>query len=344
VQVGRTGVLTPVADLEPVSLAGSTVSRASLHNAEEIQRKDVRIGDRVTIEKAGEIIPQVLEVLKEERSGKERVFRMPSVCPECEGPVGKVEETDVALRCLNGLSCPAQLKETIRYFATRRAMNIEKVGPALVDQLVDQGLVKDVADLFSLKASQLGELERMAEKSAQNVIESIETAKKEATLPRVLTALGIPHVGEVAAQQLAEFGGSLDHFLDTPAETLKEELDALRGLGPKMSGAIVQFFRNPKNRKVIQKLERVGVHPKMERRRSSGKLAGLSFCITGTLTRPRDEIKEDILRAGGRWTPSVTKKTNYLVAGESVGSEKLKAAEKYGVKVIDEKALGRLLG
>ncbi len=343
IQVGRTGVLTPVADLEPVQLAGTTVSRASLHNQEEIQRKDVREGDVVIIEKAGEIIPQVVQALKERRSRSHRAFSFPSKCPVCGGKVGKFTEEDVALRCLNGLSCPAQLKESIRYFTTRKAMNIEKIGPALVEQLVDEGLIKDVADLFSLDVKDLSELERMGEKSAQNVVESIELAKKEATLPRLLTALGIPLVGEVASLELASQLGSLEAGLESTAEALVEKLCAVHGIGEKMAKSVVTFFSQERNQNVIRKLIQQGVNPTVERKANKGKLSGFAFCITGTLSRHRDEIKKEILSAGGLWTPSVGKKTDYLVAGENIGANKRKAAEKNGVQIISEARLNEML-
>ena len=343
IQVGRTGVLTPVANLEPIFLAGTTVSNASLHNAEEIARKDVRIGDQVIIEKAGEIIPQVIKVLTERRTGKEKKFPFPQKCPICNGDVGKTKEDDVALRCLNGLSCPAQLKESIRYFTTRKAMNIEGIGPSLVDQLVETGLVKDVGDLFKLTVKQVAGLERMAEKSAQNTVESIKTAAKEATLPRVLTALGIPQVGEVAADQLATHAKSLSYFVKTPRKKLEEELTELHGIGSVMAQAVSQFFANASVRKVVRKLHAAGIDPRVKVEASSGALVGFTFCITGTLSKPRDEIKADILKAGGKWLPSVTKKTNYLVAGENVGANKIESAKKKGVEVINEAQLQMMM-
>ncbi len=342
VQVGRTGVLTPVADLEPVFLAGTTVSHASLHNAEEIERKDVRIGDRVLIEKAGEIIPQVVDVLKDERTGRERKFRMPTECPDCSGLVGKGDKEDVAVRCLNGFSCPAQLKEAIRYFATRHAMNIDGLGPALVDQLVDQGLVKDPADLFGLSLEQLASLERMAEKSAQNIRDALDVSRKNATLARLLTAIGIPQVGEVAAAQIADHAKSINYFLDRPKADLVNDLSELHGIGPKMAAAIAEFFANARNRKIIQKLKNAGINPKEKGTPISGKFKGLTFCITGTLSRPRDEVRDEILHAGGKWCPSVTSKIDYLVAGENPGS-KLAEAQKKGVKVLSEKELSKML-
>ncbi len=342
VQLGRTGVLTPVADLEPVELAGTTVSHASLHNAQEIARKDVRIGDHVVIEKAGEIIPQIVEVDKSARTGKERKFVMPLQCPTCGGPVGKIEGEEVAQRCLNGLSCPAQLKESIRYFTTRKAMNIERIGPSLVDQLVDQGLVKDVSDLFTLKKEELASLERMADKSAQNVIDAIIEAKRNATLPRLLTALGIPQIGEVAAQVLADHAKSLHYLVESSPEKLREELDQIHGIGPKMAEAVSNFFASLRNRKVIQKLAELGINPKIVKTKS-GPIAGMSFCITGTLSKSRDDVKADIIRAGGKWVPSVTKGTSYLVTGEDVGESKLSAAKKNSVKIISEKELYEMM-
>lgn len=343
VQVGRTGALTPVADLKPVSLAGTTVSHAGLHNAEEIERKDIRIGDEVLIEKAGEIIPQIVEVIKEGRTGKEKPFSMPKKCPVCGAPVGKTDKAEVAMRCLNGFSCPAQLKEAIWYFVSRKAMNIEGIGPSLIDQLVEKKLIQDVADLFFLKKPQISVLDRMAEKSAENVIQAIEKAKKEVTLPRLITALGIPFVGETAALEVARFAGSLARLLSTPTTKLTEELNQIRGIGTKMSESIMDFFSDKTHRKIIKKLQAAGINPSYKERKSFGPLVGKNFCITGTLSKPREQIKADIQRAGGKWTASVSKGTDYLVAGENLGAKKRSNAEKHKVKIISEQELYKMI-
>jgi len=258
--------------------------------------------------------------------------------------VGKMSEEEVAIKCLNGFSCPAQLKESIRYFATRKAMNIDGLGPAVIDQLVDTGLVKDVADLFDLKGSDVASLERMGEKSAENLLSALSNARKDATLPRLLTALGIPLVGEVAAADLAEFAGSVDRLLEKSHGELRAQLDSLHGIGPRMAAAIADFFSDARNRKVLRKLEEARVNPSRTKAVTKGKLKGLSFCITGTLSRPRDEVKAEIMRAGGKWSPSVTKDTTYLVAGDNVGDAKIADAKTKKVAVINEKKLYELLG
>jgi len=341
-QVGRTGVLTPVAHLEPVFLSGTTVGRASLHNMDEIEKKDIRVGDWVIIEKAGEIIPQVISVLSEKRSGKLGKVKIPTQCPVCGSTVGKVEEDDAAIRCLNSTSCPAQLKESIRYFCSRKAFNIENVGPALIDQLVEAGMIADVADLFVLNAKDLAELERMAEKSAQNVIDGIEQAKKQVTFARLLIALGIPFVGETASRLIAKKTRRLDFFMENSSEKIESELDSIHGIGDKMIQSIQQFFSEPRNRKIIQKLQKRGVNP-VEEETKEGPLTGKSFCITGKLSKSRDEIKDDIINAGGTWSSTVTKQLDYLVSNESSGSSKFDKADKLGVKIITEEDLYRLI-
>lgn len=332
VQVGRTGVLTPVAVLEPVELGGSTIQNASLHNIEEIERKDVRVGDTVVIEKAGEIIPQVVRVEKEHRTGKEKKFEFPKKCPVCGGDVGKKDETEVALRCLNE-DCVGQKKEAIRYFCARPAMNIENIGPALVDQLVDQNIIASPADLYALDLKTLSNLERMADKSAQNVLDALELSKKNATLDRLIIALGIPHVGAVAAQTLAQWSKTLDHLLNLNEQS-KEELNNIHGIGEKMADSVMEFFKNKKNKKMIQTLIENGVNPKFEV--ILGKLSGKKFCVTGSLKMPRDKIKEKIIQAGGIWSASVTKDTHYLIVGEDVGENKLKQAKKNNTQILTE--------
>lgn len=343
-QVGRTGVLTPVAELESIFLSGTTVSRASLHNVDEIEKKDIRIGDWAIVEKAGEIIPQVVSILKEKRKGKLPKVKIPTQCPVCGSSVGKLQEEDAAIRCLNSISCPAQLKESIRYFCSRKAMNIEKVGPALIDQLVDQKIIRNVADLFNLTAKDLFELERMAEKSAQNVMEGIEEAKKNMTYPRLLIALGISHIGETASQVIAKETQSLRFFMDHSKEEIQSKLESIHGVGEKMIQSLLDFFSNAKNRKVIEKLQAYGIDPIMKQTVIKGPLQGKSFCITGKLSKSRDDVKEDIIKAGGHWSSTITKNLDYLVTNESSGSSKYAKAQKLGVQIIDEPALYAWMG
>jgi DNA ligase (NAD+) len=340
VQVGRTGTLTPVADLEPVFLAGSTIARATLHNEEEIKRKDIRIGDTVIIEKAGEVIPAVVGVVKEKRTGKEKIFKMPTKCPVCGGPVHRDPEF-VAWRCEN-IACPAQLKRTIGHFASRGAMDIEGLGWVLVDQLVDNKLVRDVADLYSLSVEQLAGLKRMAEKSATNVVNAI-AASKDRELWRLIHALGIPHVGEGAARKLA------GHFrdLDKLAAAGVEELQQAEDVGPVMAQSIHDFFRNPRNQAVIAKLKMAGINPKSRGSgvpAATGPFAGKTVVVTGTLSKfSRAEAQEALRRAGAHVTDSVSKKTDYLIVGEEAGS-KLDKARALGVKTLSEQEFLKMLG
>jgi DNA ligase (NAD+) len=341
-QVGRTGVLTPVAYLEPVFLSGTTVSRASLHNIDEIEKKDIRIGDFAIIEKAGEIIPQVISVLKDKRTSKLSKIKIPTHCPVCGSVVGKFQEEDAAIRCLNSTSCPAQIKESIRYFCSRKAFNIENVGPSLIDQLVEAKLIEDVADLFKLRLEDLIPLERMASKSAQNVIEGIDEAKKQVTYARLLIALGIPFVGETASRLLAQKTRSLDFFMEKSKSEIQSELENIHGIGDKMIESILEFFSEPRNRNIIQKLQKYGVNPEMEEMKA-GPLNAKSFCITGKLSKSRDEYKDQIIKAGGTWSSTVTKTLDYLVTNEASGSSKYEKAKKLGVKTITEAQLEELL-
>lgn len=336
VQVGRTGVLTPVAILEPVQLAGTTVSRASLHNEDEIARKDIRIGDAVMIEKAGEVIPQIVCSLPQERCGTEQPFRLPARCPVCDSAVGR-EGEEVASRCLGGLSCPAQRKEMLRYFAGRRAMNIEHLGPALIDQLVGRGLVQSAADLYTLRKEDLAALERMAEKSADNVVAAI-AASRGRSLQQLLTALGIPFIGEVAAGAMAVAVGSFSALLAADPKELEQRLLGVDGFGPKMAQAVRFFLEERQNRLVLERLLAQGLDPRFQAS-TKGQLAGKSFCITGTLSRPRETYRELIESAGGRFDSAVKKGTTYLVTGEKVGANKVAAAQKKGTEVITEKQL-----
>jgi DNA ligase (NAD+) len=333
--VGRTGALTPTAQLEPVQVGGVTISSASLHNMDEIERKDVRIGDTVLVERAGDVIPYVVKVITEKRTGKERRFHMPKTCPVCGAPVVR-EEGAAAFRCV-GASCPAQLKERIRHFASKYALDIDGLGDKLVAQLVDTKLVQDFADLYHLTAEQLVELERMAAKSAQNIITAIEGSKRT-TLTRLLVGLGIPQVGDHLAGILAEHFGSIE-ALENASE---DDLLAIRGVGPETARAIRAFTVSKQNRQVMARLLKAGIQPSVERRRRGGKLAGKTFVITGTLSIPRDEAARLIELQGGRVTDGVSKKTDYVLVGESPGS-KAEKARKLGVQTLDEAAWRRLL-
>lgn len=342
VQVGRTGTLTPVAILEPTKLAGTTVSRASLHNAEIIRNLDVRIGDLVTIQKAGEIIPQVMAVDTAARRGRERPFFMPTECPVCGTAVEQREE-EVALRCPNR-KCKAVVKGSIIHYSRRFAMDIDQLGEALVDQLVDRELVRDVADLYDLTAEQLAALERMGKKSADNVVAAI-LASKERPLERLITGLGIEHVGQVAARQLAESVGSLERMLAWSETEARENVDAIAGFGPKMAESVVEYLFDPVSRTLLSRLAERGVsRPQpLPVVAAAGPLAGSSFCVTGVLSRKRDDVHAAIRAAGGTVHDSVKKGTTYLVAGQKVGKSKLDAAKKQGSVVIDEAGLDRLI-
>ena len=335
-QVGRTGTLTPVADLEPVDVGGVTVSHATLHNMDEIERLGVKIGDTVLIQRAGEVIPQVVKVVKQAPDGRE--FSMPKQCPVCGGDVHRAEG-EVAYRCVNS-ACPARLKESLLYFAGRRAMNIDGLGEALVDQLVDKGLVHDVADLYGLTHEQVANLERMGDKSASNLREEIENSKK-ASLARLIFALGIRFVGERTGQLLADHFASLDKL----AKASEEELLEVEEVGPRVAESILEFFREPRNLKVIEKLRKAGLQFEQAKvHKPEGNLAGKQFVLTGTLPRySRDEAKKMIEEAGGRVTGSVSKKTDYVVVGADPGS-KLDKARSLGVKTIEEGELLKLLG
>ena len=344
VNVGRTGAITPVAMLEPVELSGTTVSRASLHNWDEVARKDVRVGDTVLVEKAGEIIPQVITVILEKRPAGTLPARVPERCPSCGEPLRR-REGEVALRCVNKLGCPAQRRESITFFAHRDAMNIEGLGEKLVAQLVEAGLVKDVADIYALATPALIALERTGKKSADNLVEAIGKSRG-ATLTRLLTGLGIPLIGEVAAAAVADRFGSLAAMLAYPAgdpAPMKAALLEAAGFGEERAAAVAEFFADEGNRGVLVRLLAAGVDPVEHTRARVGPLAGKRFCITGTLSRPRPAIKEAIERAGGKADASVTKGTDFLVAGGDTGEAKLKSAARYGTRVIDEAALEAML-
>jgi DNA ligase (NAD+) len=333
VQVGKTGTLTPVAELEIVEIAGTKVSRVSLHNADEIARKDVRIGDAVIVEKAGKIIPHVVRVELEKRSGQEQMFQFPQSCPVCEGEVAR-DEGGVYIRCLNP-SCPAQLKERLRFFATRRAMDIEGLGPALIDQLVDLNIVRSLPDLYDLEAVQIAELERMGEKSAQNIVESIRSSRDRG-LTRVLTALGIRHVGEHNARLLAQDFGDI-HSLMAASE---ERLAHIPGVGPIVAESVYKFFHSNAGIETIKELENHGVNltePREGKTESSrSTIEGKTFVITGVMVRfSRAQMEELISQQGGKTSSAVSRRTDYVVAGDNPGS-KLDKARELGIKILSE--------
>jgi DNA ligase (NAD+) len=337
VQVGKTGILTPVANLGPVQLAGTTVKRASLHNFDEIERLDVRVGDTVMIEKAGEIIPQVIEVKKESRPAGTKPFHPPAKCPECSSKVEK-DQDGVYIRCVSS-NCPAQLKEKLRYFAGRDQMDIENLGPALIDQLVDKKIVRDFADLYGLDVKTLVELERMAEKSAQNVINGIKKSRTQ-TLDRLIAALGIRHVGGQNAEILAQHFGSIDSI----KKATVEELTEIEQIGPVLAKSIYEYFHDSNNLKIINKLIAAGINPKHKQTKQSDKLAGKTFVVTGTLENfSRTQIEQIIKQNGGKLSSSVSKKTDYVLAGAEPGS-KLDKAQQLGVKIIDEKQFLKMTG
>jgi DNA ligase (NAD+) len=338
IQVGRTGKLTPVAALKPVPIGGTTVSRATLHNQDEIERLGVHIGDWVVVERGGDVIPKVVRVIDDKKHprGKRR-FHMPERCPVCGGHVVRVEgEADH--RCINA-ACPAKLRENILHFASRGVMNIEGMGESLVNQLADQKLVKNVADIFELTEEKLLKLERVGKKSAQNLLREIEAAKK-APLERVILGLGIRFVGERTAQFLAQHFGTLDAVM----QASEEQLQDVDEVGERIAESIREFFAEPRNRELIARLRRAGLQFKSTAKPRGTKLAGKTFVITGTLpNRSRDEAKKLIEDAGGRVSGSVSKKTDFVVAGAEAGS-KLDKANQLGVAVIDEAKLLSMLG
>lgn len=339
IQVGRTGTLTPVAALEPVFVSGSTVSRATLHNEEEIARKDIRIGDTVIVEKAGEVIPAVVGVRTDLRTGAERVFAMPTHCPECSSEVVK-DEGQVAVRCVNA-QCPAQLRRRLEHFASRGAMDIEGFGEALVTQLVQRKLVADVADIYGLDAAKLGALERTGEKTVNNLLSAIERSKTR-PLWRLLFGLGILHVGVSASRALAAHFPDIDALMSSSVE----ELQRIPDVGEVVGGSIHAFFAEPANRELIERLRAAGLTLKSDdygkAAAKSGAIAGTTWVITGTLSEPREAIAETIIARGGKVSGSVSKKTSYVLAGEDAGS-KLEKAKTLGVKILSEAEFRALL-
>jgi DNA ligase (NAD+) len=333
-QVGRTGALTPVAIMEPVRVGGVEVSRATLHNQDEIDKKDIRIGDTVIIQRAGDVIPEVVQVIESKRTGKEKKFEMPAKCPVCGAEVVKEEAIH---RCI-GLDCPAQLKGRIKHFASKRAMDIDGLGVKLIDQLVDKGLVKDVADLYEIKKEELIALERMAEKSAQNIIDAIEKSK-ERPLSKFLFALGIRHVGETTAEDLARHFPRLDEFFRLSEEDLME----VEGIGPEVAASVHQFFSDKKNKESIERLKKAGVKVIEPQGKEKRTLAGKVFVFTGSLkSHGRDEARDLVESLGAATASSVSKKVDFVVVGEDPGS-KLDKAKELGIKILTEEAFQKMV-
>jgi DNA ligase (NAD+) len=339
VQVGRTGALTPVARLKPVFVGGVTVTNATLHNEDEIRRKDIRVGDTVVVRRAGDVIPEVMRVVVEKRHSHARAFTIPAKCPVCGSAVRRLEDDAVA-RCTAGLYCAAQRKQALLHFASRRAMDIEGLGEKLVDQLVDNDIVKTPADLYKLGIATLAGLERMAEKSAGNVVAAIEKSKRT-TLARFIFALGIRNVGERTAADLARSFGDLEPLMQADEQSLQQVPD----VGPIVAQSIAQFFAEPHNCKVVEQLLATGVRFERTPRAAkvSSRISGKAFVLTGALPNlSRDEAKERIEAKGGRVTGSVSKKTDFVVVGADPGSKYDKAVE-LGITVLDEDGLLELL-
>jgi DNA ligase (NAD+) len=337
--VGRTGALTPVARLAPVFVGGVTVTNATLHNEDEVHRKDVRVGDSVIVRRAGDVIPEVVSVVKERRPAGTHPFHLPQACPVCGSRVERLEDEAIA-RCTAGLYCPAQRKQALLHFASRRALDIEGLGDKLVDQLVDQGMVKTPADLYRLEPAVLANLERMGEKSATNLLAAIDKSRNT-TLERFIFALGIRNVGETTARDLARHFGGIDALMDSDETALQTVPD----VGPVVASSSARFFGEPRNREVVQELRKLGVKWVEGRAKAAAELplAGKSFVLTGTLAgMTREEAAERIVARGGKVSGSVSKRTHYVVAGTDPGG-KLDKARALGVEIIDEKALARLL-
>lgn len=335
-QVGRTGAITPVADLEPVALGGITVSRATLHNEDEIRRKDIRIGDTVLIERAGDVIPEVVKVIADKRDGSEREFKMPATCPVCGSRI--IREADEAVaRCIDS-SCPAQLKQRIRHFATRDAMDIEGLGEAIISQLVDKGLVHSIADLYSLNEDSLTALERMGEKSARNLLEEIESSKGRG-LERLLYGLGIRHIGETVAMSLTSRFKTIDELLDAP----KDSLLKIEGIGEIVADSVIDFLSEPSNRQLIEVIRSRGVSLAATAK-ATGALDGKTFVFSGSLkSHSRSEAGRRVENLGGKVGSNLTKKTDFLVVGEEPGS-KVKEAEKLGITILTEADFLKMIG
>ena len=332
--VGRTGILTPVAIMEPVRIGGVTVSRSTLHNQDEVDRKDVRIGDWVLVQRAGDVIPEVVKVIKTKRTGAEVPYRIPDKCPVCGSDVMR---EDVYYRC-TGINCPAQLKERIRHFASRRAMDIEGLGEKLTEQLVDKGLVKNVSDIYYLTRDQITGLDRMADKSAGNIIDAIEKSKGR-ELSRVIFALGIRHVGEQMGKILARSFGSIDALISAGVE----DLTVVETVGPEIAQSVVKFFSQKDNIIEVERLKGAGVEFPPVAQKEEGGLAGKVFVLTGTLRYfSREEAKERIESLGGHVASGVSKNTDFVVAGEEPGA-KVRKARELEVEIINEDEFLRML-
>lgn len=344
--VGRTGAITPVAVLSPVPLSGTTVSRASMHNMDFVQEKDVRVGDTIWIQKAGEIIPQVLSVDLSARPEGTVPYAVPATCPACGAPVTRVAD-EVALRCQNA-RCPGRLKAALFYFTRRNAMDIDHLGRVLIETLVDRHLVRDLADLFELpeKRQALLALPRLADKSVDNVLHAVEQARTQRTLSQLLTGLGIPLVGGVAAQVIADTYRSLRQLLDTPTDAIRAQLSDIHGIGPKIADSVAAFFADRDKRELCERMLEIGVKAEQPPPAApvAGPLSGRSFCVTGVLSRPRSAVHEAIRGAGGEIHDRVKQGTDYLVAGEKVGASKLASAKKHGTQVLREEELWTMLG
>ncbi|HEY4184492.1 MAG TPA: NAD-dependent DNA ligase LigA [Polyangia bacterium] len=352
INIGRTGAVTPVAMLEPVELSGTTVKRASLFNWDEVRRLDLHIGDQVIVEKAGEIIPQVIEVVLSARTGAETTIEIPTVCPSCGSTLVRKED-EVALRCDNR-ACPDQRWKAIQFFCNRAALNIEGIGEVLAQELVKKGLVEDVADVFDLTVEKLvppeeatgaPRIERMARKSAENLVAAIVRARAQMTLSRLLIGLGIPHIGAVAARAVAARFQSFAALIETSAEARRETVAAIDGVGPVIAEALDQYFADATNARLMTRLQARGVTPDEPAPRAAiaGPLSGKRVCVTGKLARPRGDIQKDIEAAGGQFVTTVGKNTDILVIGGDVGKTKLDAARKLGTQIVDEDGLALLL-
>lgn len=338
VNVGRTGAMTPYAVLVPVRVSGSTITNVTLHNEDEMRRKDVRVGDRVVIRKAGDVIPEVVRVLKEKRTGKEKIFHIPRKCPVCGAEAVRLEG-EVYWRC-TGINCPAQLKEHVFHMTRRGAMNIDHVGEQLIMQLIQKGIVKDIADLYYLSKDDLLSLERMGERSAQNVINAIEGSKRP-TLARFISALGIRNIGEHLAEVLADHFGSIQRL----RKASLDELMTVHEIGPIVAKSIYDWFQKREAQKLLDKFAKAGVKPQEVERRevTDSPIAGKTFVITGTLSRPRGEFEAMIKKFGGRVSGSVSKKTDYVLVGDSPGS-KADRAQELGVRMVNEEEFLKIVG
>ena len=339
IQVGRTGALTPVARLEPIFVGGVTVSNATLHNQDEIDRLDVRVGDNVIVRRAGDVIPQIVSVVKSKRTGKPRRFHLPDTCPVCGSETARFEDEAVTF-CTGGLFCEAQRKEAIKHFASRRAMNVDGLGDKLVEQLVDEGLIHTIADLYNLKIDALSKLERMAEKSAKNLVESLENSKTT-TLAKFVFSLGIHSIGETTAQTLANHFSTLENIINAD----EEKLLAVPDVGPIVAENLITFFKQEHNIEVVEQLIAVGINwPKIKKKSANEQpLAGKTFVVTGTLeTMGRNDAKAALQNLGAKVSGSVSKKTDYVVVGDNPGSKATKAAG-LGITILDEKAFTELL-